>query len=381
MKKNALLPALLLLLAACAYKLPEAQVLKIFEKHSFKAVEPEKLRSLIRKDGLDGLKTEDKYAEVLRAGRRLKVSRAAPAPAYGLLAGAWGGNVYVLKVFKGSPAETAGLREGDRLLAVNSELPGTEGFRRELAGNGALRIKAARRAKEGLSELETEVKPGEFRVPPIFGFYEPETASAFVRVGLLVKDSASTAAAGLAALRKYGAKNLILDLRGNRGGSPEEAAELLKLFAPKAGPVLALASRHPGYTRAFSAEGRGAMAGMRVIVLADGTTAMSAEVLAASLRELAGAAVAGGKTAGSVSVQKAFGLDGDRGLSITVARLVTPAGTDLEGSGLQPDSAVPAGEAGAWETLPADALLGDAAYLKALEMIRAGAPVSSRRRI
>lgn len=375
MIKNVSLAALLLALAACAYKLPEELVLKIFERHSFAAHDAQLLRTLLREKGAEGLRAADPYAQLLRSGRSFKTYQAQPEPWAGLLLGRKGGDHYLLKVFKGSAAGKAGLREGDLVLAVNDAVPGTTAFTRELSGGRGFRVRAARRAREGLSGFEAEVRPAPLGLPPVFGFYEPAAAAAFVRIGLFFEGSADLAAAGLDALLKSGAKNLILDLRGNRGGDPGEAAALLKLFAPKAGPLLGLASRHQGYAASFSAPGRGRFAGLRCALLVDGETSMAAEVFAASLKELAGASVTGARTAGKVSVQKAFSLGEGRGLSLTVARLVTSSGRDLEGAGLEPDQAAASGKEPAWSSVDAGALLGDEAYLRALEALGA-APVA-----
>lgn len=369
MIKIKILTAVLVLLAACAKKLPEAQVLRIFERHSFKECNPEKLKALMRDSGLAGLKLEDRYAEVVQPGGKEKVPLVKPEPSAGMFAAVKGGSYYLLKVFKGSPAEAAGLMEGDKLLAVNSARPGSKEFLAALSGSGGLRFKVSRRAKGGVSELEAEVKGAEFYLPAVFGLYEPEAGAAFVRVGLFFNGSASMIEKGLASLEKAGAKNVIFDLRGNKGGNSLEAAAVLALFTPKAGPVMGLISRHKGYTRPFSAPGRGRFAGLRVIVLTDGSTSAAAEVFAASFKEMAGAAVVGGKTAGSVSMQKSFSLGDGRGLRLTIARLAPPSGKDLEEAGLAPDSQVEASGRAAWSAAPPDALLRDQAYLRARELL------------
>ena len=379
MKKTKISVFVLALLAACSYKLPEAQVLKIFERHSFKAHDPEKLKLLLKGNGLSGLKMEDKYAEVLVAGQKDKIPLVKPEPSVGMLVGVRGGAYFLQRVFKGSPAQAAGLRDGDKLLAVNSALPGSEGFLKALSGSQGLKVRVSRRSKEGEAESGAEVAAGEFYLPAIFGLYEPETRSALVRVGLFFDRSASVAEAGLVSLEKAGAKSVIFDLRGNRGGNPVEAAALAGLFAPKAGTVLAFASRHKGYTRLFEAPGRGRFAGLRVVVLTDAATSMAAEVFAASLREIAGASVVGGRTAGNVSMQKTFSLGGKRGLSLTIARLVPPSGKDLEGSGLTPDSAVEGAGKPAWSAAAPDTLLKDPAYLRALEILGNRPPLDKAR--
>lgn len=374
MNKTKILTAVFVLLSACAYKLPEEKIVRIFERHGFSAHDPEKLRALLKEGGLAGLKAADRYVEVLRAKRQLKISPKKPGPSAGMLVGTNGGAYYLLRVFKGSPAEAAGLKDGDRLLAVNAAAAGSEEFLKALAGKPEYKIKASRRSKTGVSEFEAEVKGGEFYLPLVFGLYEPETRSAFVRIGLFFGESSSMAAAGLAGLQKYGVKSVILDLRGNRGGDPAEAAALLNFFAAKPGPVLAVSSRHRGYTQVYEAAARGRFAGLRVVVLVDQTTSMAGEVFAASLRELAGAAVVGSRTAGNVSIQKTFSIGDGRGLKLTVARLAPPSEKDLEEAGLLPDVPVEAAGGPAWSPAPADALLKDAVYLRALETLVKKAP-------
>ena len=369
MNKTKTLVIVLALLAACAYKLPEAQILRIFERHSFKTHDPEKLRSLMRGSGLSGLKLEDKYVEVVWANRRVRTSPEKPGSSAGMLVGSKGGAYYLLRVFKGSPAEAAGFKDGDKLLSVGSAAPGSEEFLAALSGRRGFRARVARRTITGISEFENEVKAGEFSLPLIFGLYEPVTGSAFVRIGLFYPGSASVAAAGLAGLQKNGAKSVVLDLRGNKGGSPDEAADLLKLFAAKPGPVLAITSRHKGYTQVFEAAARGRFAGMRLAVLVDQATSMTGEVFAASLREIAGASVIGGKTAGKVSIQRTFSLGEARGLRLTVARLAPPSETDLEEAGLTPDIPVEAAGRAAWSVAASEALLKDQVYLRALEVL------------
>ncbi len=368
--------ALLALLAACSYKMPEEQAVKIISRHGFSRTDPGKLRELLRSGGLAGLRTLDKYAAVVTGERGIMISPAAPSPSYGMLAAARDGKCYLLRVFRGSPAEKAGLRDGDRLLSADSFEPGSGGFNKALSGLGDLDLRVERAAKSGASAVEVKLKAAPFSPPLIFGFYEPSTRTAFVRVGLFFGDSASIVGAGIAGLTKMGARNVILDLRGNRGGQPEEAAALLRLFARAPGPVLRLLSCHKGYTEVLEARAAGRFSGLPAAVLVDGSTSMTGEAFAAAMREVAGARVVGARTAGDVSVQRTFSLGDGRGLAITVARIAPPSGRDLEGSGLEPD--IQAGSSGAaWDSPPAGELLDDAAYQKALELFKAGSAASA----
>ncbi len=376
MKTIVSLIALLALLAACSYKMPEEQVVKIFSRHGFSRADPGKLRELLRSRGLAGLRTLDKYAAVVTGERGIMISPAAPAPSYGMLAATRAGKCYLLRVFRGSPAEKAGLRDGDRLLSADSFEPGTEGFNKALSGLGDLDLLVERAPEGGSSPLSVKLKAAPFSPPLVFGFYEPSTRTAFVRVGLFFGDSASIVGAGIGELAKLGARNVILDLRGNRGGQPEEAAALLRLFARSPGPVLRMLSCHKGYAEALEAKAAGRFSGLPAAVLVDGATSMTGEAFAAAMREVAGARVVGARTAGDVSVLRTFSLGDGRGLAITVARIAPPSGKDLEGAGVEPD--IQAGTSGAtWDSPPAGELLDDAAYQKALELFKAGHSASS----
>ncbi len=184
--------------------------------------------------------------------------------------------------------------------------------------------------------------------------------------------SSSAVITGLDALSGLGAKKVIFDLRDSAGGVPDEAAALLKTLTARAGPVLEIKSRHKGYRRLFEAQGGGAFAALRSVVLVNSGTAMAAEVFAQALRELRGAQVIGETTRGGVSLQKTFRLGaGGKGLRLTVARMFPPSGTALEGKGVEPDFKVELAGARAeelrraWISASETALMIDPVYAKA----------------
>jgi carboxyl-terminal processing protease len=101
---------------------------------------------------------------------------------------------------------------------------------------------------------------------------------------------------------------------------------------------------------------------------------MTAEVFAASLRDLSGASVIGGTTKGDVSLTKTFSLGrGRKGLTLTVARLFPPSGEDLEEKGLEPGLKIALSSGreeelkAAWAASSETALLTDPSYKKALD--------------
>lgn len=361
MKKTLCIP--LLLACACSGSLPEDEVQNIFSRHSCDLVEPARLAAAL-KDGAAGLAALDPRAAVLKEQVPLKARPAGKSISSGLLLGEKNGEFYLLKVFAGSPAAAAGLREGDKVLAIDGGAPTAEAL---ISGLGRSTRFTLRVERNGSARPEAEVWREAIFFPQVFSFYDPASRTAFLRVGLFYQGSGAEALAALAAAVRPGAERIVIDLRDNQGGVPAEAAELLKAFAPKPGPVLELRSRQPGYSAAYSAPARGRYAGLPLRLLVNGGTGMAAEVFAQSLRELAGARLAGLPTAGGVSLTRTFSLSDGRGLRLTIARLLPPSGAVLEGKGAQPDDR--AGEPGGmpvWDDSREAALLGDPALAAAL---------------
>lgn len=373
--KKIILPVFLFLTsAACADRSLDADIVNVFGRHSYEAHSPQKIADVLRSRGPAGLAALDRHAEVVAAAKR--IGGLPGAVSSGLLLGRRDGGLYVFKVFKGSPGAAAGLKDGDRILEVNGVPAAAADIHGQIAGHAEFRLKAERLERKGPVTIPASVKKEYFSFPVVFGFYEPASKTAFVRLGMFFEGSAGVAAAGLDALARLGAKKVIFDLRDNAGGVPAEAAGLLKEFAPGAGPVLEVRSRHEGYRQFFEAPGRGRFASLKAAVLVNSGTARTAEVFASALSELAGAAVVGEPTRGDLSLSKTFALGrSKKGLKLTVARLFPPSGADLEEKGVRPDfnPGLTPGEIertrSEWAASGETALLGDAAYDKALEVL------------
>jgi len=372
--KKIFLPALLFFAAACADRSLDADIVRVFDRHSYEAHSPAEIASLLRSKGPAGLRLLDRRAEVLKGVRK---TRSLPGSvSSGLLLGAMDGGVYVFKVFQRSSGAAAGLKDGDKVLEVNG-IPAFAGdISGELSNRAEFKIKTERRTPKGPVVAAAQIKKEYFSFPVIFGFYEPATRTAFVRIGMFYQGAGGIVTSGLDVLSRLGAKKVILDLRDNGGGVPEEAAGVLIDLAPKAGPVLEVRSRHKGYSRLFEAPGRGKFAHFKTAVLVNSGTAMTAEAFAEALRETAGAVIVGEPTRGDVSLVKTFRVGrGKKGLKLTVARIFPPSGKELEGKGLRPDivpefSSGQAGEIGrAWAASSETSLLGDVAYAKAAESL------------
>ena len=141
-----------------------------------------------------------------------------------------------------------------------------------------------------------------------------------------------------AALRNYGieAKALIIDLRGCHGGALQGAIDVADLFLPN-GVIVSTQGRKDGSVVFYEAQPEVLFTGKPIVVLVDGDTASSAEILAAALQEQGVAIVMGTNTFGKGSVQNVVSLSDEANMILTNAYAFSPADNPIDKVGVQPN--------------------------------------------
>ncbi len=145
---------------------------------------------------------------------------------------------------------------------------------------------------------------------------------------------------GMAKLGAEGIRALILDLRNNDGGFLDEAIRIADLFIAD-GVVLSTQNRCSDENRVFHATRGGPAEELPMAVLVDARSASAAEVLAGTLQDHGRAKLVGAKTYGKGAVSKRFPLGDGSGILLSTGRYILPKGGSIEGTGLEPDLAVP----------------------------------------
>jgi len=130
-------------------------------------------------------------------------------------------------------------------------------------------------------------------------------------------------------------RGIVLDLRGNPGGLLDQAVSLSDVFISK-GPIVATVGRHPASRQYFEASGDSIAPQIPVAVLINGGSASSSEIVAAALQDVGRAVVIGSASYGKGTVQTVLRLPNDGELTLTWAQLVTPAGYFLNDHGVVP---------------------------------------------
>ncbi len=128
---------------------------------------------------------------------------------------------------------------------------------------------------------------------------------------------------------------LILDLRGNTGGLLPNAIFIANLFIPK-GNLVSIVGRD-GYKYDINAQDTEFGINKPTIVLVDGNSASASEILSGALKDYNKAKLLGTKTYGKGMVQKIIPMPNETGLNLTIAKYLTPKGTDINQKGITPD--------------------------------------------
>jgi carboxyl-terminal processing protease len=140
----------------------------------------------------------------------------------------------------------------------------------------------------------------------------------------------------IAKLQALGMRVLVLDLRGNAGGLFETAVQVVERFL-SSGIIVSTHGQLRDYNVTYQAHGMSVVA-VPLVVLVDGETASSAELVAGALKDNQRGTLVGQTTFGKGSVQKVRKLHtGPGGLRVTVARFYSPAGQPYCGTGILPD--------------------------------------------
>ncbi len=130
-------------------------------------------------------------------------------------------------------------------------------------------------------------------------------------------------------------KALILDLRGNTGGLLPNAIFIANLFIPE-GNIVSIVGRN-GYKYDIYAKDTEFGITKPTVVLVDSGSASASEILSGALKDYKKATLVGTKTYGKGMVQKIIPMPNETGLNLTIAKYLTPKGTDINKKGINPD--------------------------------------------
>jgi carboxyl-terminal processing protease len=244
----------------------------------------------------------------------------------------------VTGVFKGSPAERAGIRIGDLITHVNGR-----SIRGESSNVSTARIKG----KPGTYVRLTIVRPGSkprtlrvkrerIKVPVVSSALRERDGRKLGVVALSSFTSGAHAQVAAAVRRQLArkAEGFVLDLRANGGGLLDEAVLISSLFVPSGTIVTTKGRKRP--ERVFEATGD-TITRKPIVVLVNRGSASASEIVTAALNERIGAPVVGQRTFGKGVFGQVFELSNGGALDLIVGSYYTPNGENINRKGIAPD--------------------------------------------
>jgi carboxyl-terminal processing protease len=249
----------------------------------------------------------------------------------------WRGEVLrVVSVFPGSPAEAAGLKPRDRILAVDGDdCPSTEIIRGPAGTPVRLLVVAP---DEEPRELEIVRATLEARILPEWRRVGPDDAYGYLRlVSLSGEETVRAIEAAMEAFTSQpGLEGLILDVRGTRGGAPGVMLVVLSYFLEgEVGAFYVRGNETPLVVQPGPL--KGGLDRLPVVVLVDAASVAEAEQIAALLQANGRATVVGQPTEGVSRGVQSIDFVGGSVLQMTVIGLRLPDGSPLERAGVTPD--------------------------------------------
>ena len=245
----------------------------------------------------------------------------------------------VVRPFRDSPAESAGIRSGDLIAAIDDTPVGSDldAAMARMRGPRGSSVKLAVVRGGSALPLEFTVERAQVDVHSV-ALVPLDGGFIYARIATFSYTTAGDFAAGIARLRERGAKpkGVIIDLRNNPGGVLESAVEVADQLL-ESGVIVSADGRTPAARFSMAATPGELLPGVPVVVLVNGTTASAAEILAGALQDQHRATLLGRRTFGKGSVQTVMPISSGRAIKLTTSRYFTPSGRSIQGRGIDPD--------------------------------------------
>jgi len=257
------------------------------------------------------------------------------------------GQPFISAIMPGQPAEGAGLRAGDIIAQVDGVA--VDGLSQDevvllIRGPVGTTVTLGIQRQDQEDLLLVPVVRAEIK--QITVTWEPlqDGRVGYVQLTFFAEPTGDELAGALAEIREQGISEIVLDLRGNRGGLLSASGEVASKLLPEGvllyerrrgedGELVEQAYMIPDAATSY-AEGR-------LVVLVDEGTASAAEIVAGAIQDYARGVLIGEKTYGKGSMQYVHELSDGSSLHVTAAHWLTPHRRPINGLGLDPDILVP----------------------------------------
>ena len=245
------------------------------------------------------------------------------------------GIITVLEPMEGSPAESAGLKEGDiinRVEGTEVTKDNVEEMSDAIKGEEGTKVKLEIKREDETFDVEVERK--KIEVSHIDSRML-ESNIGYIQIADFDGGAAKEFRENYEKLKSEGATSLIIDIRNNGGGVVDESIDILEMICDKGSTLLIEKDKDGNETITTSEEDP--IINMPIVVLTNEYSASASEILAGALKDNGKAKIIGEKTYGKGVIQTLYSLSDGSGLKITTAEYCTPNRNSINKIGIEPD--------------------------------------------
>lgn len=241
---------------------------------------------------------------------------------------------YIVSINPDSPASKAGLKPMDLLISVNDisidMKQETESLVKIIRGEAGTSVKLT--IKRDNETIAMNIKRAEIQINPI-EYKKLENNLGYIKIKEFNNNTYTNITKAIQDLKKQDTKKLVLDLRGNPGGSLDQVLKIANYFVPK-GKSLEVQYKEGQPDIYYST---GDIQFDKVVVLIDGNTASASEILAGAIQDTKAGTLIGTISYGKGVVQDLYPLKNGEAIKLTIAKYVLPTGRSINLKGLTPD--------------------------------------------
>lgn len=237
-------------------------------------------------------------------------------------------------VFEGSPAQAAGLRDGDLITEVEGE--NVNGWELTDVVNlirGPENTDVTVTILRGSEKLTITVTRGEVHTIAVNSEIKRDNIG-YIQITQFIDVASEQFVKALDKMKSESVNGIIIDLRSNPGGNLSTVLDICEQLLPK-GRITYIEDRF-GNKQEYNSTGRHEIK-IPMVVLTNGYSASASELMTGALRDYEKATIIGTKTFGKGIVQSLYELEDESAIKITTASYFTPKGECIHGTGIEPD--------------------------------------------